>query len=449
MLLGCIADDFTGATDLANTLTRRGMATVVLLGAPRADLAVPDADAIVVALKSRSSPAAEAVSLSLAALAWLKRTNARRFYFKYCSTFDSTDAGNIGPVAEALLEALGARFTIACPAFPTNGRTVYRGYLFVGDVLLSESSMRHHPLTPMTDSSLVRVLQRQSKGRVGLIPHDIVRRGSTAIREAAARLAGEDVRIAVADALVDEDLLALGEACADLPLLTGASGLALGLPDNFRRAGALKGGPQTSAAWPAITAPAAVLAGSCSAATQRQVQAMKRECAAFEIDPVELHTHHGVVREALEWARPRLGERPVLVYSTAHAGAVAKAQAALGRDRAGTLVEHAMGEIAKELVAMGVRRLVVAGGETSGAVVSALGVEGLRVGVEIDPGVPWTASLGPMPLALALKSGNFGSDDFFLKAFDKLKSVNAQGAKDAIEGKDLNAKDGQDARDAS
>lgn len=421
VLLGCIADDFTGATDLANTLTRQGMATAVLLGVPRDDLAVPDADAIVVALKSRSNPATEAVSMSLAALEWLRRANARQFYFKYCSTFDSTDAGNIGPVAEALLAALGAPFTIACPAFPTNGRTVYRGYLFVGDALLSESSMRHHPLTPMTDPSLVRVLQRQSKGRVGLIAHDIVRQGGAAIREAAARLAADGVRIAIADALTDADLVALGEACSDLALLTGGSDLALGLPGNFRRSGLLDG--RAAAAWPAITGKAAVLAGSCSAATQRQVEAMKRECGAFELDPIELRTVD-VVREALEWARPRLAERPILVYSTADAAAVAKAQAALGRERAGALIEEAMGEIAKGLVAMGVRRLVVAGGETSGAVVSALGIEGVAIGAEIDPGVPWTASLDATPLALALKSGNFGSDDFFLKAFARLKSAN-------------------------
>lgn len=416
ILLGCIADDFTGATDLANTLTRQGMATVVLLGVPRDDLHVPDVDAVVIALKSRSIRADDAVRLSLAALSWLQRAKTRQFYFKYCSTFDSTAAGNIGPVAEALLAALGAPFTIACPAFPTNGRTVYRGYLFVGEVLLSESSMRHHPLTPMTDPSLLRILQRQSAGRVGLIAHEVVRQGSAAIRGDVQRLTASGVRIAIADALTDADLIVLGEACADDKLLTGGSGLALGLPGNFRRAGLLQ--TRASAALPAIAGTAAVLAGSCSAATQRQVAVMKRQCDSFELDPIELRTRDDVVQQALAWARPRLGERPILIYSTADAAAVAKAQAAIGRERAGELIEQAMGAIAKGLVAAGARRLVVAGGETSGAVVTALGVEGLKIGPEIDPGVPWTVSLGARPLALALKSGNFGSDEFFINALN-------------------------------
>lgn len=414
VLLGCIADDFTGATDLANTLTRCGMTSVVLPGVPGADFAVPDADAIVVALKSRSNPPADAVRMSLEARDWLARAGARQYYFKYCSTFDSTDAGNIGPVAEALLAALDTTFTVACPAFPTNGRTVYQGYLFVGERLLSESSMRHHPLTPMTDPSLVRVLQRQCNGRIGLIPHEVVRDGPAAIRCARERLARDGARIAVVDALTDADLVAIGEACAELPLLTGGSGLALGLPRNFRRAGALE--PRAPAALAPIEGHAAVLAGSCSAATQRQVERMKEAYAAFEIDPIELHTNGKAVRDALEWGRLHVGASPILYSSTADENAVARAQAALGRERAGELIERAMGEIAKGLVAMGVRRLVVAGGETSGAVVHALGIRGLRIGEEIDPGVPWTASLDEPPLALALKSGNFGSDDFFLKA---------------------------------
>jgi uncharacterized protein YgbK (DUF1537 family) len=418
ILLGCIADDFTGATDLANTLTRQGMATVVLLGVPGDDLATPAADAIVVALKSRSIPAADAVGLSLAALAWLERAGARQFYFKYCSTFDSTDAGNIGPVAEALLAALGEDFAIACPAFPTNKRTIYQGHLFVGDQLLSESSMRHHPLNPMTDSLLTRVLQRQSQGRVGLIAHDVVGRGAGAVRDAIGTLRGAGVRIAIVDALTDADLMEIGVACADLKLLTGGSGLALGLPENFRRAGLLR--MKEAGALPPVGGYTAVLAGSCSAATQRQVAKMKTGSNSLEIDPITLREDSAAVAKVLQWASPRLGAEPVLIYSTADAASVEKAQAALGRERAGHLVEAAMGEIAKGLVSMGVDRLVVAGGETAGAVVTALGIDGLRIGEEIDPGVPWTASLGDPQLALALKSGNFGADDFFLKSFEKL-----------------------------
>jgi len=416
MLLGCIADDFTGATDLANTLVRQGMSTVVLLGVPNGR--VPDADAVVVALKSRSIPAGDAVRLSLNALDYLKRGGARQYYFKYCSTFDSTDAGNIGPVADALLAALGVAFTVACPAFPTNKRTIYQGNLFVGDQLLAESSMRDHPLNPMTDSSLVRVLQRQAQGKVGLIPFVVVTQGAAAIKAEMQRLALTGVRHAIVDALTDQHLFAIGEACSEMQLLTGGSGLALGLPENFRRVKLLK----TAAAseLPRVGGHAVVLSGSCSAATQRQVAALQRQCESFALDALALARDPGVVAKALAWARPRLGQKPLLIYSTAAPKQIEEVQAALGRERAGAMVEQALGEIAKDLVARGARRLVVAGGETSGAVVTALGITGLRVGAEIDPGVPWTASLDEKPIALALKSGNFGGDDFFLKAFREL-----------------------------
>jgi len=416
MLLGCIADDFTGATDLANTLVRQGMSTVVLLGVPNGR--VPDADAVVVALKSRSIPAGDAVRLSLNALDYLKRGGARQYYFKYCSTFDSTDAGNIGPVADALLAALGVAFTVACPAFPTNKRTIYQGNLFVGDQLLAESSMRDHPLNPMTDSSLVRVLQRQAQGKVGLIPFVVVTQGAAAIKAEMQRLALTGVRHAIVDALTDQHLFAVGEACSEMQLLTGGSGLALGLPENFRRVKLLK----TAAAseLPRVGGHAVVLSGSCSAATQRQVAALQRQCESFALDALALARDPGVVAKALAWARPRLGQKPLLIYSTAAPKQIEEVQAALGRERAGAMVEQALGEIAKDLVARGARRLVVAGGETSGAVVTALGITGLRVGAEIDPGVPWTASLDEKPIALALKSGNFGGDDFFLKAFREL-----------------------------
>lgn len=455
MLLGCIADDFTGATDLANTLTRRGMSTVVLLSVPRGGAPVPGADAVVVALKSRSNPADEAVRMSLAALDWLRdaglqppqgnrqeinarvsaasglsRTTLRetesgpQFYFKYCSTFDSTDAGNIGPVAEALLGALGEEFTVACPAFPTNQRTVYKGHLFVGDVLLSESGMRHHPLTPMTDPSLVRVLARQAKGKVGLVQHATVAQGPDAIRGALQTLCAEGCRFAIVDALSDADLVAIGAACADMKLITGGSGLAIGLPDNFRRAGLLR--DAAADALPQVHGHAAVLAGSCSAATLRQVAVMRQRCEWFELDPFEIGAGGDLARKALEWAAPRVSAKPVLIYSTAEPGTVERVQAALGRGQAGHLIERTFGQIAQGLVQMGVRRLVVAGGETSGAVVAALGIEALRVGPEIDPGVPWTASVGDDPVALALKSGNFGADDFFLKAFQKLGTADGR-----------------------
>jgi uncharacterized protein YgbK (DUF1537 family) len=424
VLLGAIADDFTGATDLCNTLVRRGMPTVQLIDVPAAGSAVPDAEAVVIALKSRTIPAAEAVSMSLAALDWLRATGARQILFKYCSTFDSTDAGNIGPVAEALLDALGAGFTLFCPAFPEAGRTIYKGYLFVGDVLLSESGMRDHPLTPMRDPSLVRVLQCQSRGRVGLVQHRTVAQGAAAIRAAFADLQGQGLRHAIVDAIADHDLEAIGEAAADLPLITGGSGIALGLPANFRRQGLLGEGGGADAL-PSVGGAAAVLSGSCSEATQAQVTYMRERAPAFSIDPLAAADRDDLAEEALAWATPRLGERPVLISATAPPETVAMVQERLGRERAGALVEEVMGQIAKGLVARGVQRLVIAGGETAGAVVQALGISGLRIGRQIDPGVPWTVSLpgspDEKPLALALKSGNFGAEDFFLRAFAVLE----------------------------
>jgi uncharacterized protein YgbK (DUF1537 family) len=413
LLIGAIADDLTGATDLANTLVRQGMRTVQLIGVPARP--VPDdADAIVIALKTRTIPAPEAVAQSLAALRWLVAAGARQVVFKYCSTFDSTDAGNIGPVADALLDALGETFTVFCPAFPANGRTIYRGYLFVGDVLLSESGMRDHPLTPMRDPNLRRVLSRQTPHKVGLVPLAAVSRGPEAVRAKFARLRAEGCRHAILDAVSDDHLLILGEALADLKLVTGGSGIALGVPENFRRAGLLK----TSQAdrLPRAPGAAAVISGSCSTATLAQVASMRRTNPVFDVDPLALAAGEPVVARALEWASPLIGDRPLLVSASAGPDRVRDVQNRLGRGRAGGLVEGALAEIARGLVKRGVRRLVVAGGETSGAVVQALEVTELRIGREIEPGVPWTASLGEPTLALALKSGNFGGEDFFLKA---------------------------------
>ncbi len=418
LLLGSVADDFTGATDLANTLVKAGMRTIQLLGVPKPDLKVPDCDAIIVALKSRSNPASEAVAMSIAALDWLRARGARQFYFKYCSTFDSTDRGNIGPVADALLDSLRENFTVYNPAFPTNKRTVYKGYLFVGDELLSESGMRDHPLTPMRDPSLVRVLGRQTKHRVGLVQYSTVVKGCAATREAFEQMKKQGVRHAILDSITDEHLIMLGEACADMKLVTGGSGMAMGLPANFVRQGLLKA--EQSYRLPKVEGPAVVLSGSCSVATQGQVAEMKKTHEAFQIDPVAIARGRDIANDALEWATPRVDAKPILIYSTATPEQVGAAQKQLGREHAGTMVEEALGKIAKGLVAAGARRLVVAGGETSGAVVSALGVQGLYIGKEIDPGVPWTYSIGEPTLALALKSGNFGTQDFFTKAFERL-----------------------------
>lgn len=417
-LLGCIADDFTGATDLANMLVRGGMRTVQVIGVPAADAELEAADAVVVALKSRTTPAAEAVSESLAALAWLRQRGCRQFFFKYCSTFDSTAEGNIGPVAEALQEALDCDFTLACPAFPETGRTLFRGHLFVQDQLLSESGMQHHPLTPMGDANLVRVLQAQSRGTVGLLRYDQVAKGPKAVRAAIDELRRSGHRLAIADALSDADLHTLGAACAELPLVTGGSGIAQGLPENFRRAGLLQAHDAAALDLPA--GGEAVLAGSASQATNGQVAAwLEAGRPALRLDPLALARGDDSIDAALAWAREQ--GQAVLIYATSPADEVKAIQRELGVARAGELVERALGLIARGLFDQGVRRLVVAGGETSGAVVQALGVQSLRIGAQIDPGVP--ATLGQVqgePLALALKSGNFGSRGFFAKALRQL-----------------------------
>ncbi len=416
MLLGCIADDFTGATDLASMLVRNGMRTVQVIGVPSG--AAPEADAIVVALKSRTAPVQDAVSQSLAALHWLRQAGCRQVFFKYCSTFDSTDAGNIGPVADALLQALGSGFALACPAFPANARSVYQGHLFVGQVLLSESGMENHPLTPMTDPNLVRVLGRQTSGTVGLVPYATVAQGAAAIRRAMTALAEQGRRYAIVDAVSDAHLQAIGEAAASHALITGGSGVAMGLPENFRRAGTLPV-REHPGALPAVAGPGAVLAGSCSRATLFQIGAARAHLEVLELDPLATPDAAALAAQAAAWLEGKLGPRPVVIAASAPPDRVAALQARLGRDAAGRLVEEALSMIAAGLVQAGVRRLVVAGGETAGAVVSRLGIQALQIGEEIDPGVPWTHATGEAePMWLALKSGNFGSKDFFTKAFE-------------------------------
>ena len=385
--LGCIADDFTGATDLANNLVRAGMRVVQTIGVPQAhDAPVLGVDAVVVALKSRTAPVGEAVAQSLVAARWLHAMGARQLYFKVCSTFDSTPQGNIGPVAEALLAETGGGFAIVTPAFPEAGRTVFKGHLFVGDLLLSDSPMRHHPLTPMTDANLVRVLQAQVRhAKVGLVDHRVLARGEAALRERFAALQAEGVSLAIADAVTDDDLRLLAAAARDLPLLVAGSGLAIGIP-------ALHGlAPSAAAAMlPPAHGTRAVVSGSCSAATNAQVATfLAAGGEGFAIDPLQLATGRDLAAEALAWACPQLGAAPVLVYATAEPAAVRAVQQQLGAEQAGALVEQTLSRIAKGIVAAGVGQLIVAGGETSGACVQALGITQLRIGPQIDPGVPW------------------------------------------------------------
>lgn len=376
--LGAVADDFTGATDLANNLVRAGMRCVQLIGVPNGDIDVKDADAVVIALKSRSCSIDEAISGSLAAINWLMEQGACQLYFKYCSTFDSTDQGNIGPVADALLDRLGADQTVMVPAFPANGRTVYQGHLFVGDRLLNDSGMQHHPLTPMLDADLARVLGRQTPHHVGLLSHNSLSQGNLEAKSRLEEMACAGVRHVICDTLYDEDFDTLAKAVVDFPLVTGGSGLAQALPEQYRQQGWLEDVAQPGRLSPP-SGSALVLSGSCSQTTLKQVEHFLAQYPGFSLDPLELADGEAHFQAALSFVRQHLKtDKPVMVFASADPERVKLAQLSLGVAEAGELVEHALGRLASILVEEGVGRLVVAGGESSGAVVSALGVRQLR-----------------------------------------------------------------------
>ena len=414
--LGCIADDFTGATDLANMLVKGGLKTIQLLGAPRKSDVVPSVDAVIIALKTRTIPVEEAIEQSLRALNWLKSAGAEKFFFKYCSTFDSTDDGNIGPVIDALMADLETPFTIACPAFPETGRTIFKGHLFVGDKLLSDSPMKYHPLTPMTDSNLVSTLSRQTSQKVGLVHYEDILGGPSEIRKAFNQLRKEDVAIAITDVLNDEHLYFLGEAVKDFKLITGGSGIALGLPSQLKS----RDNDEekiTAHKLPKVLGKELILSGSCSEMTLAQVNEFSKKYRTLKLNPIELAESNSSLNNAVDWVIQAKGEEPILVYASAPRDAVNEAQNRLGRDLASSIVEQALAKIASAAVENGFRRIVVAGGETAGAVVSNLGIKGIMIGEQIDPGVPTTVSIGDPSIGLVLKSGNFGSADFFEKAF--------------------------------
>jgi len=413
--LGAIADDFTGATDLANTLVKEGMRVVQTIGVPTPETETGDAEAVVVALKSRTAPGDEAVSDSLASLAWLRGRGAQQVVSKYCSTFDSTAQGNIGPIADALMEGLETDFAFVCPAFPANGRTVYQGHLFVGEALLSKSSMKDHPLTPMRDSNLVSLMAAQSQKRVGLIPLSVVREGPSAIKKRVADLITEGISYGIIDALTDDDLRVIGVAARSHALVTGGSGVAMGLPANLQN-----GSDGHRAEVPRVKGRALVLAGSCSAATRAQIERVQDRWPTRKIDVAAIAEGTDVVTECTDWALSQPADQPVLIYSSADPNEVAQTQKRYGTHKAGAMVERTLSAIASRLTAGEFKRLIAAGGETSGAIVSALNVSALRIGPEIAPGVPWTESLGTPQLALALKSGNFGGERFFEDAFGML-----------------------------
>lgn len=408
MLLGCIGDDFTGSSDLANTLAKQGMRTVQYSGVPT-DNAAPDVEAGVIALKTRSVPADIAVERSLKALAWLKAQGCKQFFFKYCSTFDSTAKGNIGPVADALAEALGTDCVIVCPAFPGAGRTLYMGHLFVNDRLLNESGLENHPLTPMTDADIRRWLAPQSKQAVGHVTAQDVEAGADNIKQRLRFEAAEGRRLIVVDAIHDKDLLEIGKAAADLPLITGGSGVALGLPENFRRSGEIA---ETPVAWSGESGKCVALSGSCSVTTRHQIAVHAENHPTLKIHADEVLSGTVTPEDICQWliAKPGIP----LVYSSADPEMVEAVQETFGLEQSAYALESFFAKVAKLLVAAGVNRLISAGGETSGAITEALGISTLEIGPEIDPGVPVTRASDT--LVIALKSGNFGAPDFFSKA---------------------------------
>jgi uncharacterized protein YgbK (DUF1537 family) len=408
MILGAIADDVTGATDLASLIARADRAVLLSFGIPRKPL--PQADALIIATKSRMAPVGEAKAIALDAARYLAGAGAAQIYFKYCSTFDSTERGNIGPVSEALMAELGVEVTLACPSYPGYARTVYQGHMFVGSQPLAESPMRKHPLTPMTDSNLVRFLGKQCREQVGLVPLRVVEEGVDAIRVHVSRCKDAGERLLIADAILDRHIAALASAASGMRLVTG--GAALGGALAAQQPSRLS---QTNASPPPRKGPIALLSGSCSAATLAQVKTVIREVPSRLLDPIRLiGGGPDEIAAVLDWATAQKGD--FLVYSTAESGRIKDVQAALGVDRAGALVEEAFGEIAAGLAKSGVRRFVVAGGETSGAVIRALDIRTLSFGEELDPGVPWTYSIDPDGYTFALKSGNFGGPDFFRRA---------------------------------
>jgi uncharacterized protein YgbK (DUF1537 family) len=418
LYLGCIADDYTGASDLANTLTRCGLRTVQTIGVPADDLALPEIDAVVVSLKSRSIEPGLAVARSRSAERWLRGRGAGHVLFKICSTFDSTDAGNIGPVMDALRADAGETIVLVTPAFPATGRTVYQGNLFVGPVPLNESPLKDHPLNPMHDSNLVRVLARQSRTRIGLLDLAEVARGPDAVRRRLAALAGSGFGAVIADAVFETDLETLGAVARDHRISVGASGLGLGLARALVASGQIGPHPVNARSGAAVGGPAACLAGSCSQATLQQVAAAEAVMPVLHLDPDQVVAGRDEARRALQWARERLESGMVLIASSSTPDQVAALQARHGRDAVGHAIEQAMADIAQGLVQAGVRRLVVAGGETSGAVVDRLGIPGFLIGAEIAAGVPVLRAVGATggDMLLALKSGNFGGPEFFSDA---------------------------------
>lgn len=419
LALGCIADDYTGATDVGAMLSRAGFAVQLTFGVPSEPIDSRGCDAMIIALKSRSIPAPDAVQQALEALESLRASGAERYFFKYCSTFDSTDQGNIGPVAEALADSLGAQRVVFCPAFPENGRAVYSGHLFVHGKLLNESGMENHPLNPMTDANLVRVLQRQATCSTGLLPYDALDGGLDETELALQGLQAEGCRLVIADAVSDKHLHTIAAATARDPFITGGSAIAQAIAEYELQCGWQSVAAACDVA--SLEGNCVVIAGSCSQATLRQVEAMQQYAPACCVDPLKVTSGGQTADGILQWAVEQLADGPALVFSSSPPDRVKTAHTELGAEQAGNIVEQTLAQVAVGLVEHGVRKIIVAGGETAGAVVRELGIRSVLIGPEIAPGVPWVQTTGEPRLALALKSGNFGADDFFKQAMELLK----------------------------
>ena len=419
--LGCIADDFTGATDLASMLARSGVNVSLRIGVP---LSTPEntAEIEVIALKTRSISASKAIDESLSALKWLKEAGAKKYFFKYCSTFDSTAEGNIGPVSEALMNELKVDQTIYCPAFPENGRSIYMGNLFVGQKLLSESSMKDHPLTPMNDSNLMRLLSAQVSRRVGLADRIVVNSGVNSLKEKLISLKENDVPHVIVDAVADTDLDTIASACQDMDFITGGSALAMPLAEFYKASGKISAN-DNSFMNKKLNTGSIILSGSCSEMTIIQVKNfIQRGAAAFQLDPIDL-AENGV-KKVLDWLSSQDFTKNIIIYATSDPDTVKKVQAELGVDMAGKIVEQGLSECAIAARELGIKNFIIAGGETSGAITKALNVRQLDIGIEIAPGVPWTFSgKRNNQIALSLKSGNFGSEEFFTEALSKLENL--------------------------
>lgn len=419
--LGCIADDFTGATDLASMLARSGVNVSLRIGVP---LSTPEntAEIEVIALKTRSISASKAIEESLSALKWLKEAGAKKYFFKYCSTFDSTAEGNIGPVSEALMNELKVDQTIYCPAFPENGRSIYMGNLFVGQKLLSESSMKDHPLTPMNDSNLMRLLSAQVSRRVGLADRIVVNSGVNSLKEKLISLKENDVPHVIVDAVADTDLDTIASACQDMDFITGGSALAMPLAEFYKASGKISAN-DNSFMNKKLNTGSIILSGSCSEMTIIQVKNfIQRGAAAFQLDPIDL-AENGV-KKVLDWLSSRDFTKNIIIYATSDPDTVKKVQTELGVDMAGKIVEQGLSECAIAARELGIKNFIIAGGETSGAITKALNVRQLDIGIEIAPGVPWTFSgKRNNQIALSLKSGNFGSEEFFTEALSKLENL--------------------------